>query len=253
MRHQYTTKNLIALALQKMLGRRRFLRLKAQMSPEYSFLGKIRGLVHIGANEGQERQLYDAYKLRVVWIEPIPQIYQKLLRNISEFPGQLALNKLIAEEDGKSYQFHIANNGGQSSSILDLAKHSSMWPDVFYSHTVELVGLTLGSALKEDGIDISQCDALVLDVQGSEDKILTGAAELLPHFKYVKVEVPDFEAYKGCCQLSDLERLLSSFGFGECKRVAISNMPNVGSYFNIVYKRIDSHPPAFGISGQTSH
>jgi len=34
------------------------------------FLQKVSGVVHIGANTGQERELYKKYGLRVIWVEP---------------------------------------------------------------------------------------------------------------------------------------------------------------------------------------
>ena len=127
-------------------------------------------------------------------------------RNIAGFPLQRALNYLIADEDGKECQFHISTNAGESSSLRDLAKHKEMWPEVTYTRTVALVSVRLGTALRAEGVDVSLYDTLVLDTQGAENQILTGAAELLHAFKFVKVEVPNFEAYKGCWQVGDLAR-----------------------------------------------
>ena len=38
------------------------------------YLKNISGIIHIGANEGQEREKYKKYSLSVIWVEPIPQI-----------------------------------------------------------------------------------------------------------------------------------------------------------------------------------
>ena len=36
------------------------------------FLKEVSGVVHVGANTGQERGIYDKLSLDVIWIEPIP-------------------------------------------------------------------------------------------------------------------------------------------------------------------------------------
>jgi hypothetical protein len=46
------------------------------------FLGDVSGVVHVGANIGQERQLYAAHKLNVLWIEPISEVFKRLESNI---------------------------------------------------------------------------------------------------------------------------------------------------------------------------
>src|SRR5690349_13607521 len=81
------------------------------------FLKKCRGVVHVGAHDGGERHVYAKYGLKVVWIEPIPEVYRQLVENIREFPDQIAINSLITNEDDTIYALHISSNSGQSSSI----------------------------------------------------------------------------------------------------------------------------------------
>ncbi len=208
------------------------------MLKEHSYLRSVRGVIHIGANEGQERDLYAACGLDVVWIEPIPDVFQVLARNISQFPKQRALNYMVMDEDGKEYDFHIASNFGASSSILELSQARVMWPEVSYTSTLTLPGVTLKTVLATEHINAQQFDALVLDTQGSEYRILSGSAELLPNFKFVKVEVADFEAYKGCCQIGELSSFMLSNGFREHLRIPFRHVPDVGTYFDVLYKRV---------------
>jgi FkbM family methyltransferase len=230
-----------ATAVRGLIGQRNWLRLKAR-KPEFSFLRQARGVIHVGANQGQERDLYAALGLRVVWIEPIAEVFDRLTRNIASLPDQRALNCLITAQDNQQCEFHIANNRGESSSILDLSQHREMWPEVTYTHTIALTGMTLGTALKTAAVDVSQYDALVLDTQGSEYQILSGAVPLLPQFRFIKVEVPDFEAYKNCCQIDELAAFMSNHGFSEHRRITQMNLPDIGSYFEVVYRR--NSPPA---------
>jgi FkbM family methyltransferase len=205
--------------------------------PEWKFLRKIRGVIHVGANVGQERSLYDAFGLKVLWIEPIPSVFEQLVANIRSYPNQRAANYLIVAEDGKEYELHISNNAGESSSILRLAKHSEMWPEVAYTASIRIPGVTLGTALREQSVPPSEYDALVLDTQGTEYRILEGASALLPLFRYVKVEAPDFKSYEGCCQIEQLTAFMNTHGFMEEVRCAFSYREGVGTYFDVIYRR----------------
>ena len=93
-------------------------------------LRRSRGVIHVGANLGQERHFYDGLGLRVLWIEPIPDVYGALVKNLAEFPKQSAIKALITDKNGDNILFHLSNNGGQSSSIFDLHLHEDIWPDV---------------------------------------------------------------------------------------------------------------------------
>ena len=78
---------------------------------------------------------------------------------------------------------------------------------------------------------------LVIDTQGSELMVLKGAESILHHFIYIQTEVPDFEAYKGCCQLKDLQLFLNGMGYQEISRNKFATHPNGGSYYDVIFKR----------------
>jgi FkbM family methyltransferase len=236
--HEMFIRHVIGNGLRRIVGKDRYIRLRNGYRAEHAYLRKVWGVIHIGANSGQERDLYAAFGLHVAWIEAIPEIFETLKLSISEFPEQHAYNYLIADDDGKAYKLHIADNNGASSSILDLAKHTEMYPRIAYEDAITLKGATLPSVLAAEHLDILRFDALVLDTQGSELKILKGAANLLSNFKFVKVEVPDFESYKDCCQIGELSAFMVLNGFRESNRHPIIHTPGVGTYFDVLYERI---------------
>jgi FkbM family methyltransferase len=199
-------------------------------------LKKVKGVIHVGANTGQERELYAQFGLSVVWIEPIPEVFEKLQSNLIGFPGQIALKGLATDLDDVEYQFHLANNNGASSSILDLNLHQDIWPEVGYEKTIKLYSKTLTSLLNENNINMSEYDMLVIDTQGSELLVLKGAESILQNFTYIQTEVPDFEAYKGCCQLKDLQLFLGERGYREILRNRFATHPGGGSYYDIIFK-----------------
>ena len=200
------------------------------------FLTDVTGLVHVGANVGQERKLYAKLGLQVLWIEPIPEVFAALQSNLSGFPGQAALQALITDQDGAEYPFNVASNNGASSSILEFGQHRDIWPDVHFTNTITLKSLTLASLFRREGIDPTPYQALVMDTQGSELLVLKGAISMLGGFRYVKTEAADFESYAGCCQLSDIRAFMEKHGFIEHACQPFASRPEGGNYFNIVFK-----------------
>ena len=199
-------------------------------------LKKVKGVIHVGANTGQERELYEQYGLLVVWIEPIPEIFEKLQLNLVGINGQMALKGLVTDQDDMEYHFHLANNDGASSSILDLNLHQDIWPEVGYERTINLYSRKLSSLLNDNNVNVSNYDMLIIDTQGSELLVLNGAESILNNFTYIQTEVPDFEAYKGCCQLKDLQSFLGARGYKEISRNKFATRPGGGNYYDIIYK-----------------
>lgn len=203
----------------------------------YKFLKHVRGVIHVGANSGQERDIYNNYNIHVVWIEPIPEVFQKLVTNIHGYPNQLAYQYLVTGKDDLEHMFHVSNNDCASSSILELKLHKDIWPEVTHERTIILPGTTLASLVKRERININKYDALVLDTQGTELSVLKGAISILDSFKFIKTEVADFESYKGCCQLKDIDEFLKHNGFHEMRRNKFAERTEGGNYFDIVYKK----------------
>jgi FkbM family methyltransferase len=198
---------------------------------------QIKGVIHVGANTGQEIQLYANNGLSVVWIEPIPEVFSKLQSNLNGFSKQIAIKGLVTDQDNVEYNFNLASNSGASSSILEFNLHQDIWPDVTFEKTIKISSATLPTLLKENRISLADYDMLAIDTQGSELLVLKGAIPILDSFNYIKTEVPDFEAYKGCCQLKDLEIFLEEHGFKEMSRHKFATHPGGGSYYDIIYKR----------------
>jgi len=201
------------------------------------FLDNVSGVIHIGAHAAQEREVYDKRGLKVVWIEANPEVYKELEKNVGGEDRHTPLNYLITDVDDKQYAFHISTNNGGSSSILELKDHKKMWPEVGSEETIHLMSMSLPSILAKESIDPADYGALVLDVQGAELLVLSGARPVLPEFRYVKTEAADFEAYEGCCQVGDLCAFMAEEGFREVYRKRNAYRPGVGTYYDILFAR----------------
>lgn len=209
-----------------------------------AYLKQVRGVIHVGANIGQERKIYARHGLKVLWIEPIPEVFQILERNIAGLAGQRAIQALVTEHPGEQHVLNVASNKGGSSSILPLKLHTEVWPEVRYERVITLQSESLPSLLQRHGLRAQDYDFLTLDTQGSEMLVLRGAMPLLANFKFLKIEVADFEAYAGCCQLPEVAAFLQGQGFVEHQRYCFATRPGIGSMYDIVYRREPRTRPA---------
>lgn len=202
------------------------------------YLRNVPGLIHVGANLGQERRYYWLIGLDVVWVEPIREIYDRLVDNISAYPRQRAYNALLTGRRGEQVRFGIANNNGASSSVLPLQDHATLWPDVVYSEMRTLTSTTLTDLVAAEQIPLDRYPALTLDVEGAEKMVLEGGRDLLQQFRYIKCEAADFPARTGTPSARDLDSVLRLYGFQELARRAFAMGPgHEGTYWDIVWKR----------------
>ena len=202
-----------------------------------SYLRQTSGLIHVGANLGQERELYARYSLRVLWVEPLPDIFERLCENIKTFPKQTAVNHLLTDQDGAEYLFHIASNDGASSSLLEPVRHKTLIPNVLFESTITLKSITLDSLLPQLGESSRSYQTLVVDTQGSELMVLKGAVRTLTQLKFVLAEAADFEAYAGCAQVDELTSYLNSAGFKLVRSDRQMESPQGERYFDLLYRK----------------
>jgi FkbM family methyltransferase len=200
------------------------------------WLRDIENIVHVGANAGQEATRYADHGLGVLFIEPIPEVFAELEKNIAPYPKQKACRALVADVTGKTFTLNIASNAGQSSSIFDLAEHKEIWPDIGYIGSINIVSWTLDDILASDD---RRYDCLVMDTQGAELMVLKGSVLSLKHFKYIWTEAADFEAYKGCATADDLINFLRPHGFREARRQVFARKPDgPGEFFDMLFQRV---------------
>jgi len=194
-------------------------------------------VIHVGANTGQERDLYDSFGLKVVWVEPIPEVFETLEQNLTKYPDQRAVRALLTDRSGETVTFHVSSNDGLSSSIFDFDQHKDIWPEVVTARSIQLVTTTLSDLIARESINRSEYDALVMDTQGSELLVLKGAEQVLSGFSIIKTEAADFEAYAGCCRREDLEAHLGSRGFFETGATEFARRAEGGRYYDVVFER----------------
>lgn len=189
--------------------------------PKYNINPK--GVLHVGANVGEEAPIYNQLGIKkVLWIEGNGDLIQKLAANISQYEGQTYMNYLIGDDNSR-VKFHISNNSGQSSSILELGTHLIAHPDVKYTHDIEMTTFRIDDLFTTG--DLNEYDFLNIDLQGAELKALKGMGRLLYKFQWAYLEVNKEELYKGCALVGEIDEYMNKFGF---KRVETKWCGNTG-------------------------
>src|SRR5690606_29968860 len=178
-----------------------------QLFPKYKI--KPKGVLHIGANVGEEAPIYKELGIdNAIFIEADFQVYKKLIDNIIKIDGvnYMPINALIGDEN-KQVTFHISNNGGQSSSIYEFGTHKIAHLEVEFIKDVTLEMHRIDSIFDQ----LNDYDFLNIDVQGAELLVLKGMGDLLNGFNWVYLEINVKELYKGCALLPEVTAYLMQF------------------------------------------
>ena len=154
-----------------------------------------------------------AGRQKALWVEADPQHMAKLQANLAAFPGQIALQACLTDKDGELTTFYRTNNHGESSSVLPLGTHQTLWPAIHVAGEMRLETTTFRTLAERQGLNLSEFDMLVIDVQGAELLVLKGFDKLLNHFRAIFLEVNRGQVYKGCPSVQELDGYLKGFGF----------------------------------------
>jgi FkbM family methyltransferase len=172
----------------------------------------IKGAIHLGANMGQEAELYDSlFNGEVIWVEALPFVFDKLRENIAKYPKQTAIKACLSDVDGQTVAFNISDNEAQSSSMLEFGVHETIHPDVHFIDCVALKTIRFDTLFNLIEKNIDKLNFLNLDLQGAELLALKGMGKYLNNIEYIITEVNAVETYKGCALISDLDEFLKDF------------------------------------------
>lgn len=177
------------------------------------FIKNVRGAIHVGGHDGEERQWYKDYGFApVIWFEPNHNLFKRLQTNISSFENQIAYNYGVHDTLKKGI-LHISSNDGQSSSLLDLKLHKDFHPTVKYIGDQEVQLIRMDEFLNEHGFCICDFNFLNIDVQGIELNVIKSFGDKISQLDYIYTEINIAELYAGCTQLKDLDLYLKKYGF----------------------------------------
>jgi FkbM family methyltransferase len=176
---------------------------------------RARGVIHVGAHVGDEQPTYERLGIqRQVWIEPHPESFHRLEKNIRPGPAVSLLNVACGSRPGKATMHELSGNDGASNSLLEPTRHLQEFPDMVPTGTVEIEVKPLDDAISGAGLRPEDYNLLVLDVQGFELEVLRGGETLLSrHVDAVISEISCVELYRGACLLPQVDAFMEQHGF----------------------------------------
>ncbi len=172
----------------------------------------ITGLIHVGANRGNE---YPAYHVRthgpLLYVEAIPDLAEHVRRRLDPQRPHHVHQAVVSDQAGETVTFHVSSNDGLSSSMLEPGRHAEIRPDITFEKSLELKTERLDDLVAARP-EWASYNVLVLDVQGAELKVLSGAPELLSRVDAVFAEVSSEPLYEGGCTFLEVTTLLADAG-----------------------------------------
>ncbi len=193
-----------------------------------------RGVIHIGAHEGREINLYQEMGVKnIVFVEANPVVFERLKKNIIDETNIKAVNCAINNLDGETTLYVTSND--LSSSILRLKYHQEIYPSIIESHQVRVQSKRLDSLLQEEQLEPSDFNIINIDIQGAELMAFEGAITTLKYIEAINTEVNYRELYEGCARINQIDEFLETHGF---KRVATTTPfhPSWGDAFYVKKK-----------------
>lgn len=188
--------------------------------PKYNI--KPKGVLHIGANKGEEAPVYLELGItKQIWIEANPEIFNYLMETISGNADAMAFNYAIGNHDSVPTILHVANNGSQSSSVLPLGTHKQQHPDVHYVKDIPVIMRRIDCLIPE--MVIKEYNFLNIDIQGFEGQALEGMGDYINYFRWAYLEVNRAQVYEGCWEVDRIDNYLSIFGFVRVETKWIGN------------------------------
>jgi FkbM family methyltransferase len=148
-------------------------------------------------------------RAKVLAIEPLPEIFERLVYNIDQnaFANVKALSCALADRDGEVTLFVNANNRGETSVRIVSADAKAL--------RLRVPAKSLLSVLREERYD--RLDAIKLDIEGAEDLALDAFFRDAPASLWPLLIVMEFNLLPA---EAELEQRLRGLGYREILRTA---------------------------------
>ena len=166
----------------------------------------IKGIIHIGAQFGQEIPDYiDCGIQDMVMFEPLEENFKVLAEKAKGLNANIVGHQVaLGPEPGKT-KMYVSDHNRISSSILKPKVHLTHHPNVKFPETEEVEVNCL------DNYDCFNYNFINMDVQGYELEVLKGGKKTLEKVDYVYCEVNRDEVYENNAFVEELDEFLSDY------------------------------------------
>ncbi len=204
----------------------------------------IGGVIHLGANWGQEVWMYTVLGFRrALMVEPVPEVFARLTEASSAMSSYArAQHEMIGAGARPPIEFHcvqcaVADRSGTSpffrtamSMVSSLSRPVIRTEDGRYDYEeIEVQIRTLDDLMRTlpDGWSAEDFTYLRMNIQNSELLALKGGADVLRQVRGIFLEVNVRPRYENQPEKEEFDRLLGEFGFDCTFGMARGNVGNL--------------------------
>jgi FkbM family methyltransferase len=166
----------------------------------------------IGAHHGEFASLiaHSRNVSAIYCFEPVSRIFVKLVERTEQFKKVQCFRIALGGENSIC-RIHV-NDFTPSSSILRMTStHVEEYPFTRNSHKEEVQMVTLDEAVQMYGL--APPDFIKIDVQGYEDRVIQGGANIVNKAKYCMIELSLVNLYEEGMLITDMNSLMRNLGF----------------------------------------
>jgi FkbM family methyltransferase len=178
---------------------------------------RLGGVVHVGANDGEEIVWYAENGLTpILCFEPHPAAYERLrarYRDAQALPLRIANTALGAETGMLKLYVPADGDDEKTSSRLAVPTDGHDWTRVPVGDQIVLPVTRFDEWCQANHCDITVYDTLVVDVQGMEAEVLDGMGDLLINFEFLCVELSAKPMYVGEAEAQTIVDSLARKGY----------------------------------------
>ena len=169
---------------------------------------ELTGIIHIGANDGEEVPSYKEMGIKnVMCIEPIPE---KCAEIRERYPYVHVINCAAGGFNHNDILFTTSGDGMQGSSFYEGRKKDFYWPAPV-SDKIMVKVMRMDTVLKN--INIEDYNCIVIDVQGYEGEVLIGFGNIVPMFPFWSIECSADPIYIGGWPAREVVSFMDKNGF----------------------------------------
>jgi FkbM family methyltransferase len=171
---------------------------------------KLKTLYVIGAHGFDEKSIIDRIfpaLEQIVLFEPLPEL-RAVLEGIAGLDSRVTVYPYAMSDENGMCEFRVTNNSGQSSSLLPLGTHQTIFPEVRVSQSFDVQTFRVDRFVEK--FKVALPDVLIIDVQGAEYKVLSALGEsVLGSVRLIYTEASTEAVYEGSRSLAEVEALLA--------------------------------------------
>ncbi len=174
--------------------------------------------------------------------EPVPELFENVKKNTSQFSNINPFNLALSNTTGVSEIFISKLNGNtsQSSSLLQPTGHLKFHTDISFPKSCLVSTITLDDWAQNN--HISQVDFLWLDLQGVELDVIRNS-NVAKNAKAIYLEVEFLEAYKNQSLYPEIKKWMTENGFKliatdfDEEKVLQGNLSSSGYFANALFAK----------------